>query len=43
MEDITGACDDVTVLVSGRVRFHGPVAGLAAAGGYSAVVGNGRG
>jgi len=41
MEDVTGACDDVTVLASGKVRFHGPVDALAAVGGYSAVVGDG--
>ncbi|WP_409086892.1 ATP-binding cassette domain-containing protein [Streptomyces brasiliscabiei] len=38
MEDVAGACDDVTVLRSGRVAFHGPLDALDAAGGYAAVV-----
>lgn len=38
MEDAQGACDDVTVLSSGRVAFHGPLDVLDAAGGYAAVV-----
>ncbi|MER6155981.1 ATP-binding cassette domain-containing protein [Streptomyces sp. NPDC001868] len=38
MEDVEGACDDVTVLASGRVAFHGPLDALDAAGGYAAVV-----
>ncbi|UUU30948.1 ATP-binding cassette domain-containing protein [Streptomyces sp. CA-210063] len=38
MEDVEGACDDVTVLSAGRVAFHGPLDALDAAGGYAAVV-----
>ncbi|WP_326577551.1 GNAT family N-acetyltransferase [Streptomyces sp. NBC_00487] len=38
MEDVEGACDDVTVLSRGRVAFHGPLDALDAAGGYAAVV-----
>lgn len=37
MEDVQGACDDVTVLRSGRITFHGTLDALAAAGGYEAV------
>ncbi|MFF6785850.1 ATP-binding cassette domain-containing protein [Streptomyces sp. NPDC012510] len=38
MEDVEGACDDVTVLSAGRVTFHGRLDALEAAGGYAAVV-----
>jgi ABC-2 type transport system ATP-binding protein len=37
MEDVQGACTDVTVLSGGRVTFHGTLDGLEAAGGYAAV------
>ncbi|WP_405648473.1 ATP-binding cassette domain-containing protein [Streptomyces sp. NBC_00019] len=37
MEDVRGACEDVTVLSGGRVTFHGTLAELDAAGGYAAV------
>ncbi|MCX5560693.1 ATP-binding cassette domain-containing protein [Streptomyces sp. NBC_00038] len=38
MEDVEGACDDVTVLSGGRVTFEGSLGALTAAGGYGAVV-----
>ena len=38
MEDVQGACDDVTVLHSGRVTFHGTLDALIAAGGYEGVI-----
>jgi ABC-type multidrug transport system ATPase subunit len=39
MEDVDGACDDVTVLAAGRAVFRGSPAALAQAGGYSTVLG----
>ncbi|MFG3018781.1 ATP-binding cassette domain-containing protein [Streptomyces sp. NPDC048254] len=38
MEDVRGACEDVTALVDGRVAFRGTLDALEAAGGYEAVV-----
>ncbi|MCX4764926.1 ATP-binding cassette domain-containing protein [Streptomyces sp. NBC_01275] len=37
-EDVRGVCADATILLGGRVVFHGPPAALDAAGGYDAFV-----
>ncbi|OQR60461.1 ABC transporter ATP-binding protein [Streptomyces maremycinicus] len=37
-EDVYDVCEDATVLVGGRVAFHGTLAALDSAGGYDALV-----